>query len=236
MHEQPISNAVAPKEVDLTLRSDTDAGADADADPDADPYADVDDDADDAVSNADTSDGIEAASATAPANSASASATARPPPDLGPPPTPHARTHTQSNEAEKAEVPDSSDELGPLADGASCQVKGSAATPYTIKRVGAVYSCTCPAWRHAGAALSAVRIRTLYMRHASRAAAAERRTHHAPRTCAHVRAHALRALITRTNFPQVTRAQHSHQTRAAFSCQVILEVLMKTLCASSEWF
>lgn len=35
-----------------------------------------------------------------------------------------------------------------LADGESVQMKGSGRTPYTIKNVGGVYSCTCPAWRN----------------------------------------------------------------------------------------
>jgi len=35
-----------------------------------------------------------------------------------------------------------------LADGESTQMQGSSATPYTLKNVGGVYSCTCPAWRN----------------------------------------------------------------------------------------
>jgi len=35
-----------------------------------------------------------------------------------------------------------------LNDGASTQVPGSGRTPYTLKNVGGVYSCTCPAWRN----------------------------------------------------------------------------------------
>ena len=35
-----------------------------------------------------------------------------------------------------------------LKDGESAQVQGSARTPYTLKNVGGVYSCTCPAWRN----------------------------------------------------------------------------------------
>ena len=35
-----------------------------------------------------------------------------------------------------------------LQDGESAQVQGSARTPYTLKNVGGVYSCSCPAWRN----------------------------------------------------------------------------------------
>jgi DNA ligase-1 len=35
-----------------------------------------------------------------------------------------------------------------LRDGESAQVQGSARTPYILKNVGGVYSCTCPAWRN----------------------------------------------------------------------------------------
>jgi DNA ligase 1 len=35
-----------------------------------------------------------------------------------------------------------------LKDGESAQVQGSAHTPYILKNVGGVYSCTCPAWRN----------------------------------------------------------------------------------------
>jgi DNA ligase-1 len=35
-----------------------------------------------------------------------------------------------------------------LRDGASAQAQGSARTPYILKNVGGVYSCTCPAWRN----------------------------------------------------------------------------------------
>ncbi|MHB1036572.1 MAG: DNA ligase [Pirellulales bacterium] len=35
-----------------------------------------------------------------------------------------------------------------LADGESAQVQGSARTPYLLKNVGGVYSCTCPAWKN----------------------------------------------------------------------------------------
>src|SRR5437879_3286425 len=35
-----------------------------------------------------------------------------------------------------------------LADGESCEMKGSGATPYVLKNVGGVYSCSCPAWRN----------------------------------------------------------------------------------------
>jgi DNA ligase 1 len=35
-----------------------------------------------------------------------------------------------------------------LMDGESAQVQGSARTPYILKNVGGVYSCSCPAWRN----------------------------------------------------------------------------------------
>ncbi|MCP4136437.1 MAG: DNA ligase [bacterium] len=35
-----------------------------------------------------------------------------------------------------------------LADGETIEMQGSAAKPYTIKNVGGVYSCSCPAWRN----------------------------------------------------------------------------------------
>jgi len=35
-----------------------------------------------------------------------------------------------------------------LADGESVLVQGSARTPYILKNVGGVYSCSCPAWRN----------------------------------------------------------------------------------------
>src|ERR1700684_191234 len=35
-----------------------------------------------------------------------------------------------------------------LADGESCEMKGSGAKPYVLKNVGGVYSCSCPAWRN----------------------------------------------------------------------------------------
>lgn len=35
-----------------------------------------------------------------------------------------------------------------LADGESIEVQGSGSKPYTLKNVGGVYSCTCPAWRN----------------------------------------------------------------------------------------
>lgn len=35
-----------------------------------------------------------------------------------------------------------------LADGATAEIKGSAASPYIIKNVGGAYSCSCPAWRN----------------------------------------------------------------------------------------
>lgn len=35
-----------------------------------------------------------------------------------------------------------------LKDGESAQVQGSARSPYILKNIGGVYSCTCPAWRN----------------------------------------------------------------------------------------
>jgi DNA ligase-1 len=35
-----------------------------------------------------------------------------------------------------------------LADGEATEMKGSGAKPYTIRNVGGVYSCSCPAWRN----------------------------------------------------------------------------------------
>ncbi|MGB7346159.1 MAG: DNA ligase [Pirellulaceae bacterium] len=40
-----------------------------------------------------------------------------------------------------------------LADGKSCEMKGSGAKPYTLKNVGGVYSCSCPAWRNQSVAI-----------------------------------------------------------------------------------
>lgn len=40
-----------------------------------------------------------------------------------------------------------------LKDGESCEMKGSAAKPYTLKNIGGVYSCSCPAWRNQSAAI-----------------------------------------------------------------------------------
>ena len=47
-------------------------------------------------------------------------------------------------------APGQPDTLGPLADGETEEVQGSAAEPYKVKRTGAVYSCSCPAWRNHG--------------------------------------------------------------------------------------
>jgi DNA ligase-1 len=38
--------------------------------------------------------------------------------------------------------------MADLADGESTTVQGSASKPYTLKNVGGVYSCDCPAWRN----------------------------------------------------------------------------------------
>jgi DNA ligase-1 len=35
-----------------------------------------------------------------------------------------------------------------LADGQTCEVKGSGAKPYVLKNTGGVFSCSCPAWRN----------------------------------------------------------------------------------------
>ena len=35
-----------------------------------------------------------------------------------------------------------------LNDGESAEVQGSARTPYILKNIGGVYSCSCPAWRN----------------------------------------------------------------------------------------
>jgi DNA ligase-1 len=35
-----------------------------------------------------------------------------------------------------------------LADGQSVEIQGSARSPYVLKNVAGVYSCTCPAWRN----------------------------------------------------------------------------------------
>ena len=35
-----------------------------------------------------------------------------------------------------------------LADGQTCDVKGSGAKPYVLKNTGGVFSCSCPAWRN----------------------------------------------------------------------------------------
>ena len=40
-----------------------------------------------------------------------------------------------------------------LKDGESVEVQGSARTPYILKNVGGVYSCSCPAWRNQSVAI-----------------------------------------------------------------------------------
>ena len=35
-----------------------------------------------------------------------------------------------------------------LAEGESVEIQGSGRTPYILKNIGGVYSCTCPAWRN----------------------------------------------------------------------------------------
>lgn len=41
--------------------------------------------------------------------------------------------------------------MADLADGETCEIKGSAAKPYLIRNTGGVYSCSCPAWRNQSA-------------------------------------------------------------------------------------
>lgn len=43
--------------------------------------------------------------------------------------------------------------MADLADGDSVQMQGSGATPYTLRNVGGVYSCSCPAWRNQSLAI-----------------------------------------------------------------------------------
>jgi len=43
--------------------------------------------------------------------------------------------------------------MNDLADGESCEMKGSGAKPYLLKNVGGVYSCSCPAWRNQSVAI-----------------------------------------------------------------------------------
>jgi DNA ligase-1 len=43
--------------------------------------------------------------------------------------------------------------MADLADGESIQVQGSGSSPYTLKNIGGVYSCTCPAWRNQSAGI-----------------------------------------------------------------------------------
>src|ERR1700723_3698488 len=43
--------------------------------------------------------------------------------------------------------------MADLRDGESVEMKGSGAKPYTLKNVGGVYSCTCPAWRNQSVAI-----------------------------------------------------------------------------------
>jgi DNA ligase-1 len=38
--------------------------------------------------------------------------------------------------------------MADLNDGESVEMKGSGAKPYILKKVGGVYSCSCPAWRN----------------------------------------------------------------------------------------
>lgn len=43
--------------------------------------------------------------------------------------------------------------MADLEDGATTQVQGSGSSVYTIKNVGGVYSCSCPAWRNQSTAI-----------------------------------------------------------------------------------
>ena len=43
--------------------------------------------------------------------------------------------------------------MAELEDGASVEIKGSAAKPYVLKNTGGVYSCSCPAWRNQSVAI-----------------------------------------------------------------------------------
>ncbi len=43
--------------------------------------------------------------------------------------------------------------MADLADGESIQVQGSGSSLYTIKNIGGVYSCSCPAWRNQSTAI-----------------------------------------------------------------------------------
>jgi len=35
-----------------------------------------------------------------------------------------------------------------IPEGATVEIKGSAAKPYVLKNIGGVFSCSCPAWRN----------------------------------------------------------------------------------------
>ncbi|MDB5345872.1 MAG: ligase [Schlesneria sp.] len=45
--------------------------------------------------------------------------------------------------------------MGDLADGEAIQVQGSGSSIYTLKNIGGVYSCTCPAWRNQSSGIEA---------------------------------------------------------------------------------
>lgn len=59
-----------------------------------------------------------------------------------------------------------------LADGESIQMQGSGREPYTIKNLGGVYSCTCPAWRNQSVGID---VRTCKHRRSASSAAFSRR-------------------------------------------------------------
>src|SRR5436189_3248604 len=43
--------------------------------------------------------------------------------------------------------------MGDLAEGESTTAQGSGSSVYTLKNIGGVYSCTCPAWMHQSLAI-----------------------------------------------------------------------------------
>lgn len=45
--------------------------------------------------------------------------------------------------------------MGDLSDGESIEVQGSGSSIYTLKNVGGLYSCTCPAWRNQSSGIEA---------------------------------------------------------------------------------
>ena len=43
--------------------------------------------------------------------------------------------------------------MSQLLDGQTAQIQGSGKSPYVLKNVGGVYSCSCPAWRNQSLAI-----------------------------------------------------------------------------------